>query len=366
MRRPAFVPAVLLLTTACALPTRAQDARDFDLAGILGQRGWFDLARELFERIENDSSLPKARRAEGSYGLAWLVTLQIDAEPKPEKKKELFDKATGAILGFINNPDFRDHPRRADALSVIGDLYQKQGRFYLAIGHGLDKEGSAAQQAFSNAQKLFNSLIEQLERDRVNPPDAGTLETDPKSVAFNDWNVKMMMAKYNFGISLFNEAEAYRSDIRKHPQMKKLLEDMNDFFEKRFMWDYEEYLQAYSAFTYMGRGFQMLAEASEAAKAEEYWKKCFNFIGKAISLMTDPKNRKSEAVRELALEAAVYTVRAKIAYGDGLRGGKANRQYDEAGRIAADLLKLLPQTALRESFAVQLRLEEGRALGKAR
>ncbi len=366
MRRPAPL-AVLVLALAAALPASAQQAtdRDPELAGLLAQRGWYDLARELYEKIEKNPAASKAQQAEGSYGLAWLASMQIASEPKVEKKKELFEKAIKAILAFINNADFKDHPRRAEALSTIAELYQNQGKFYLGAGRSIDKDGTLGQGSFAEAQKLFKSLIDQLEKDRVPAPDTGTPEGDPKAVAFADWTLKMMTAKYNYGVSLFNEAEAYKGSPAKHPAMKKLLEAMNKFFEEQFMWDYEQYLMAYSAFIYMGRGQQLLAETSDAAAAEEAWKKCFNYIGKAISLLSDPENRKSEAVRGLALESAMYTVRAKIAYGDTLKGGKASRQYQEAAKIAGDAMKVLPPTAAKESSGMLVRLEEGRALCKA-
>lgn len=356
----------LFLALAAALPARAQQsAQDYELAGLLAARGWFDLAREIYEKMERNPQFSKAQQAEGSYGLAWLVSLQVDHEPKPEKRLELFNTASETILKFINAPEFANHPRRADALGVIGDLLQKKGKFLLGQGRHLDPDGAQAQGAFTEAQKLFKSLIEQLDREKIPAPDTGTAENDPKYIAWLDWNQKMMTAKYNFGISLFNEAEAYKNSPAKHPQMQKLFEQMNDFFEKQFMWDYEQYLLAYAAFTYMGRGYQMLAETSGGAKAEESWKKCFNFIEKAARLIDDPEMRKSEGVRELALESAVFAVKARLAYGDTLRSGKAAREYQNAAKFAGERLKLLPPTTLKEWSGLQLRLEEGRALCKA-
>ena len=54
--------ALFLMPLAAA----AQDR--YDLANAMSDRGWFDLAEDLFSEIRDSSGLPADERAEGIYG----------------------------------------------------------------------------------------------------------------------------------------------------------------------------------------------------------------------------------------------------------------------------------------------------------
>ncbi|MBI2932476.1 MAG: tetratricopeptide repeat protein [Planctomycetes bacterium] len=362
MRRA--ILTVLWLGACAATPAASQD--DYDLANALADRGWFDLAEELFQGIQNTASLQPDKRAEGAYGLARIKSMQAERETDPKKKAVIYDGAINAMREFITaHPN---HRRRNEAYSDIGYLYQQKGKSLMSDHAKSDQ----AEAAFGEAEKLFLELISSLKGKRPERPemDGGGRKPagfDEKMAAFEDWEQRMMFAKYNYGISLFSHAETYRDKPEKFDEMKRILEDMVKYFEEDFMWDFEQYILAYDAFIYMGRAYQLLAETArgaQLAKAEDYWKKCFNFIGKAKSLMAEKSLRANEGVREVALRATYYEMKARTAYGETRKGGAAAKQFIEAAKLAEDLLKYYPNARVDEMGRI-IRIEQGRAYFKA-
>ena len=107
------------------MPAVASDD-DYELADLLVKRGWFDLAEDLFRKIQKDSSLPREKRSEAEYGLARVNLVKAERERVPAKKVEKCDAAIKAIQEFGDGN--RNHPRRAEALADIGDLRQIKGK----------------------------------------------------------------------------------------------------------------------------------------------------------------------------------------------------------------------------------------------
>ncbi|MBI2898923.1 MAG: hypothetical protein HYY17_01950, partial [Planctomycetes bacterium] len=127
---------------------------------------------------------------------------------------------------------------------------------------------------------------------------------------------------------------------------------------------YEQYLLAYDAFIYLGRACQLLAEYADRAEAEKFWIQCFASIGKAKGLLTDPESRRNEAVRDLAVRAYYWEVKARLSYGDTKSGVAAVREYQKAYRLAEDLFKIYPQSR-KEDMGKAILLEQAKAYCKA-
>ncbi len=345
-----------LVLAAAAPACLAQE--DYDLATALAERGWYDLSEELFTRMSGASDA--GVKAEGRYGLARIKILMAEKAESAEEKGKLYDKAIEDVQAFLNQ--FPQHRRRSEALSDIGYLYQSKGKALMAAAKAEPARLEEAEKAFGAAEKLFLDLIAQLKKDEKKPPD------DPKDKvkmqAFDEWEEKLMFAKYNYATALFSHAETYRENPSKHADMKRLLDQMINFLNNDFMWQFERYLLAFDAFIYMGRAYQLLAETSEREKAEEFWKRCFTSIAKPRGLLTDPENRKSEAVREICLRALLFEMKARIAYGDGRRGPTAIKQYDEVARLPDDFFRTFPNLRFDE-MGKAVRLEQARAFCKA-
>jgi tetratricopeptide (TPR) repeat protein len=351
-----LLSAILLASGAAA--ARAQD--DFDLASALAERGWDDLSEEIFQRITQNGSLTPEQKAEGRYGLARLKIQMAERSDSLEEKQKLLEKAIKDVDQFLK--DFPNHPRRGEALSDIGYLYQTKGKSLMAAAKTDPAKADEAEKAFASAEKLFLDLIAQLKKSPVAMPE--NPDKDPKGMAaFEAWEEKIMFAKYNYGTALFSHAETYRDNPAKHPDMKKLLLAMIKFFNDDFMWEYERYLLAFDASIYMGRGYQILAETSEREKTEDYWKQAFMNVGRAKSLLSDKANRGNDAVRDIAARAILFEMKARVAYADVKRGQTAVREYGTAAKLAEDFFKMFPNARF-EEMGKALQLEQARVYCK--
>lgn len=355
----------------------AQDD-DYELASALANRGWFDLARHLYGEIEKNGSLPAERRAEGKLGILRLRIREARTESDAKKKKDAFDAIIAELQSFIDSN--KNHPRRAEALSELGELRQEKGRWLLSQSKTNPDAAKEAEKEFDAAEKLFQDQIDELAKNPVPPP------ADEKDRAaaekYAQWEQKMMFAKYNKGVAMFAHAEAYRENPdahhkkcsdsdrakadhpRSHCAMRRTLTEMIQFFNNDFMWQYEQYLLAYDAFIYMGRACQLLAEYSDRAEAEKWWTQCFNSVGKAKSLLTDKEAKKYENARELAVHSYYWEIKARIAYGDTKKGAAATREYLKAAELANDLFRL-HAPAKKEDMGKAILLEQAKALCKA-
>jgi hypothetical protein len=354
--RPTLIAAVVL---AAATAASAQD--DYELGNALAERGWYDLAEEMFGRIGNSTTLTPDQKAEGEYGLARLNIQMAERAESTEEKSKIFQKAIDAIEGFRKK--FPAHRLAGEALSDIAYVYQSKGKALVTAAKSDPAKMDEAEKAFSAAEKLFQDLIGTLKKNEVKLPEDP--QKDPKGLAtFAAWEEKMMFAKYNYALALFSHAETFKDNQTKHPDMKRLLEAMNKFLNDDFMWQYETYLLAYDAFIYMGRAYQLLAETSDREKADQNWQQCFVYLGKPRGLLSDKEARKSESVREIASRALLFEMKARASYGDAKRGQQALQQYATAVRSADDFFKAFPNMRFEETGKA-LRLEQGRLMCKA-
>lgn len=350
--------SVLALAAVLGCPSFAAAQEEYDLANGLAERGWYDLAEDLYGKMMSSGATPDLR-AEAQYGMARLKVHKAERAESTEEKNKLYDAAIAEVQEFLKK--FPQHRRRGEALSDVGYLYQSKGKALVAAAKIDPTQLEPAEKAFAAAENLFKDLIAQLEKTKKARPSD---EKDKAGLAaFEDWEQKMMYAKYNFAISLFSHAETFKDTPSKHPEMKRLLEQMVSFLGKDFMWEYEAYLLAYDACIFIGRGFQLLAETSDREKAEEYWRECFTYIGKAKSLLSDPANRKNEAVRDIASRAFLFEMKARAAYGDGKRGSAALQQFGAAAKLAEDFFRFFPGS--KEDTAKAIKLEQARCYCKA-
>ncbi len=333
---------------------------DFDLANALAERGWYDLSEELFGKITNSASLPAEKKAEGDYGMARIKILMAERAESADEKDKLFQKAIEGIEGFRKK--FPQHRLAGEALSDIGYLYQSRGKALMNAAKTDPTKLPDAEKAFGEAEKLFLDLIAALKKNEKKMPE--NPEKQRKEMEeYEQWEEKVMFAKYNYALALFAHAETFKDEPKKHADMKRLLESMNKFLNDDFMWQYERYLLAYDAFIYMGRAYQLLAETSDREKAEDYWRQCFIYVGKAKGLLSDPEARKNETVREICMRALLYEMKARVAYGDIKRGQTAIKNYSDAAKLAEDFFKAYPNARFEETGKA-VRLEQARVYCK--
>jgi tetratricopeptide (TPR) repeat protein len=154
----AFVAAFL---TPIASP--AQD--EVELARVLAQRGWFDLAEEICDRLEKGPSRSMANfiRAEVKLG-------QADRESELEKSVDGLAEAALLLKKFL--AESGNHPLALEAQTTIGWVQARKGRLAVdameiesdAVRHS-DLQKMAIQ-AYSDATKFYQETIEKLKKEK--------------------------------------------------------------------------------------------------------------------------------------------------------------------------------------------------------
>jgi hypothetical protein len=159
-----FVPA-LAAALLVPLVAHAQDRDDSELARVLAQRGWFDLAEEICDKLDKGSA-----RALVPYIRADIQLGKVERETEFPKAVEGLTAATGFLKKFLDeNPS---HPMALEAQTSIGWVQARKGR--LAID-ALEIESDASKhsdlqkmaiQAYADAGKYYEDTIAKLRKEK--------------------------------------------------------------------------------------------------------------------------------------------------------------------------------------------------------
>jgi tetratricopeptide (TPR) repeat protein len=146
-----------------AAPAAAQD--EAELARVLAQRGWFDLAEELCERIEKGPS-----RAVAGFIRAEIRLGQADRETEFEGAARALGDAATLFKRFIDvNPG---HPLALEARTSVGWVQARKGRLAVdAAGLEGDPIKQAdlrkqAAQSYLEAATFLRETIEKLRKEK--------------------------------------------------------------------------------------------------------------------------------------------------------------------------------------------------------
>jgi|GEM_PF-3215031 len=157
---PAVAAALLF-----PLVAHAQDRDDSELARVLAQRGWFDLAEEICDRLDKGAS-----RALVPYIRAEIQLGKVERETEFPKAVEGLTSASTFLKKFLDeNPT---HAMALEAQTSIGWVQARKGR--LAID-ALEIESDASKhaelqkmaiQAYADAGKYYEDTIAKLRKEK--------------------------------------------------------------------------------------------------------------------------------------------------------------------------------------------------------
>jgi len=164
MAKLSFVPA---LAAAFLFPllAQAQDRDDSELARVLAQRGWFDLAEEICDKLDKGAS-----RALVPYIRAEIQLGKVERETEFPKAVEGLTAASTFLKKFLDeNPS---HPMALEAQTSIGWVQARKGR--LAID-ALEIESDPSKhsdlqkiaiQSYADAGKYYEDTIAKLKKEK--------------------------------------------------------------------------------------------------------------------------------------------------------------------------------------------------------
>ncbi len=116
----------VLFVAAFASLAFAQEPDDFSFAKRLAYRGWFDLAKDVCDRIEKDTSLPRDVRSSLPILLAEIDLAKADREQDIEKQMAHITESITRLQKFI--ADEGNHPRIFEAQINIGYLKSRKAK----------------------------------------------------------------------------------------------------------------------------------------------------------------------------------------------------------------------------------------------
>jgi len=158
--------ASLVACLSAVLMAAASQAQDeAELARALAQRGWFDLAEELCDRLEKGPSRPMA-----SFIRAEIKLGQVDREGDFEKASGGLEDAVTLLKKFVSEAP--THPKALEAQTTIGWVQARKGRMAIdAIELEADPSRHAelqkqALRAYGDATKYYQDIIEKLKKEK--------------------------------------------------------------------------------------------------------------------------------------------------------------------------------------------------------
>ncbi len=165
MAKLSFLPA-LVAGLLISLTAQAQDRDDSELARVLAQRGWFDLAIEICDRLEKGS----AAKAVVPFVRAEIELGKVDRETDYAKASEGLAAAAGLYKKFLDESP--THAMAMEAQINIGWVLARKGR--LAVD-ALELETDAGKHAelvkaaigaYSDAEKFYGDTIDKLKKEK--------------------------------------------------------------------------------------------------------------------------------------------------------------------------------------------------------
>lgn len=164
--------ALALLFAMTAVPTAHAGEDDFEYGQKLaakgrssGDRGWFDYARMVYEKIVNDSTRSKKEMEEARYGLAQLdsgeaLALASRGDTSYSEVKKAFTDAIDAMETFVtNNPQ---HSRVLEAKLAVGQTrlaFVQWARSLLDDAKELETRGAESRQVQQDAKDQIGKAI---------------------------------------------------------------------------------------------------------------------------------------------------------------------------------------------------------------
>jgi hypothetical protein len=160
-----LVPVAAFALAGLLSPARVVAQDEVELARVLAQRGWFDLAEEICQRLEKGPS-----RIMAGFIRAEIKLGEVDRESDFDKSLDGLAEAALLLKKFL--ADGPNHPLALDARTTIGWVQGRKGRLALdAMGVESDPARHSdlqkmAVQAYSDAATFYQDTIEKLKKDR--------------------------------------------------------------------------------------------------------------------------------------------------------------------------------------------------------
>lgn len=332
---------LLLPILLAALPQEVQ-ADDFRFADGLRNVGYFDLAKEVFEKII--ATAPNAEeKAKGEIGLARLVMTEAENTDSPSRKLELVQKVTADLSRFLQT--YPNHPMVMEVKSDMAELLQQKAEAY-AIQARRDRSKLAdCERALAEAESMWREIEADLKRDK----------------SISDRDEKYMNVNYYLGLTLWAYVDTMKDFAEKSADVDKKLDQMIALYED-FGWKWDDYLYYFVVCDYHGRALKMKALRASREESVKYWNDCFGTMSAWQNLVS--KDHKGNAtIEELAARGCLSHMKVMLEYAGTLSGTPALNKYREVAELPEKTsLFLIYKSLQNEWVGKEILVEQAKAL----
>jgi tetratricopeptide (TPR) repeat protein len=321
-------PAVFL--TAITGVRGGDDPRTIqDFIQSLRDKGYYDVALQYLDRLQQDPSTPAEIRQTLDYEEGKTLIEEATRSNDPDFKKAKLEAAERKIKSFVEkNPSL---PQTIEALVDLADLLFLRGQDEVdfaseaRIGNERDSKLEAARGFYRNAQNAHSKAFERLDAKLAEFPKV-LASNDPKLRERERIRNATMQAELKRYVDDYYNAETYPAGSPERiAQLDKVLARFADFNNR-----YRTQIAGFTAKMWQGKCFEEMGKLGEATG-----------IYKDLLENTDPNLRPLQ--RQVAFYRIIVTVKRK--------------EYPRAADECYEWLRLFPRDRRSyEALGVQLEL----------
>lgn len=344
--RIAFLIAFTLPFLSSSAQARPDDG-DFALG--LAERGYWDLAEEVCEKITKDPNRTEAQRIEGILLRLKIKRMRADEEPNPEEREKLFGEAIDAFRDFLENPSYATTTHASEAQFELGDLLLSKGSTIIAQLER-EEDPKKKEDIRRRAVAVFKEAMELYEK----ATEAFKSFAEEKDKAKRElMEMRYIKARYMAALTLYHCAFVYDRGPKRRNMFNKAREDFVRFIE-----DFEghAYAVAMHAYIQLSLCYRELAlETDDNAKKLSYYKEAFYYVRAPIEA---PKaNGKDDPILDCRWKAYFVQVENYVVAGNDL---KKSKFFKKAIEHTEEFFKAYPE-AERENWGLRTLMQLGKA-----
>ncbi|GEM_PF-4722107 len=341
-RTAAFLPALLL-----CLPLHGED--DLSYAEALAAQGYFDLAREVCERIRTDPTAPPEQKEALDLAIATIFRREAGASRDAvEARDAALESASQVAQRFLSG--HAGHARVPDARLLLGEIERDRGLLWAEVARAQADPARRLEQA-ANADTHFQAAEGRFQ----------ALASDLKTAGAPKENAAYLRASYHLPLARHERAMAMAPGKARDDLLASAVQGMDEF-----RWAFDGFAAAYDLAIVEGLA---AAELGRLDKAVEV-------LDAAIALQD--AEAIDETTRPIIFRALWVKARVLAAVADAEAGKKwwplARDASDRAEALAASAKglardKVIPDEAFFEDgesrgFRMRALVEKARALSK--
>ncbi|MHC5039451.1 MAG: hypothetical protein ACYTHM_19270, partial [Planctomycetota bacterium] len=231
--------AVLAALMAVTAHEAIAASDDYEFGQGLLKRKWYDLAELVFRKL-SDQGATQELRNKGELGLINVLKTRAENEPNPDAKKKLFDEAITKYKDFLKG---KTDPQ---ALFNLAELLKAKGVDFtqqIKIAEVEEKKKELIKEAHTAFQEAVTLIKDFLASTKAKLAGKELEELTEEE------RTQLRNAMFNYADLHYLMAQVFEGSKEKK---NEILQKADELFEE-FIWEFEDYGQAYLGYIQRGR-----------------------------------------------------------------------------------------------------------------